>query len=189
MASTVPAQEAKGTVQDTAVTDATTDGKDLFNGLYFGLGEVGRKLIDSDSFIGDPHGRLEKNREAESREAIAKIVASLDEKHPPFFADFSDQLRSGDPRKVEQAIVDGAEKLKEYAEEEDDAYVSRNGALCVANAAIAVNLVAVLNVATYAAAIANVEIWVEDGGGSGQAGAPLNRDEQIAKFTKLLRTI
>jgi SdpC family antimicrobial peptide len=168
------------------VADARADGKTLFSGLYFGQGAVGEKLLESDAFIGDHTGQLEKNSTPEARQAILELTAEIDKASPQFFAEFSADVRSGNPFRVKDAVEAGAAQIEKVAETEAGDGAGVGTCVVAVNVGAFVNVVAGINVATQANVVLELNLWWS---ASADSEAPVKSDEQIAAFTEQLRTI
>lgn len=168
------------------VADAKADGKTLFNGLYFGQGDVGAKLLKSDAYIGDESGQLQKNDTAEAHKAIADLTAAIDKSSPTFFSDFSADIRSGNPFRVKAAVENGAAEVAKVAKVESQDDANSPTCLVTVNVGAFVNVVAGINAATQANVVLELNFWW---GSSAASPAPERSDQQIARFTEQLRVI
>ncbi|MEV0633393.1 hypothetical protein AB0I77_00125 [Streptomyces sp. NPDC050619] len=180
------------TVSAADVVDARADGRDLFSGLYFGQGPIGKKLINSEAFMGDRTGELKKNGTPDRRKMIAALTAVIDKSSPDFFARFSEDIRSGDPYTVQKAFENGINELNKVAKiQKDDGtgtgkcFAALN-AIAYANVGYLANVVAGLNFATQANVLFELNFWW---GSSSSGTGSLSEEEQIARFTEQLRAI
>lgn len=172
-----------------AAKDASFDGKDVFVGLYFGQGHIGKKLVGSGLFAGLPAGQLARNNTADGLKVGSEIVRAIETESPGFFAGFSSNARSGDPRRVERAISDGASLLKRQGarfekNSQQGAWITTKAIahswVVAANAVYAVNVATAVNVVTLAVVVFGLR---DQPGGT----TPLRHDQMVAKLTKLLR--
>ena len=79
--------------------ESAQDGRALFEGLAFAQGSVAKELADSGKFM-DVAALRKENSTAEQRQAASALLDKIQQERPEFFSSFSQQLRSGDPRKV-----------------------------------------------------------------------------------------
>ncbi len=98
--------------------NSADDGLALFTGIYFAQGQVGEYLTDTLAFS-DPDGELAANSTPEALETVAEITDAIAAGNPGFFAAFSEDLRSGDPRRVESALERGIAEIDRYVEAAD----------------------------------------------------------------------
>jgi len=185
-AADAPAGSAVKASAPVKVADARADGKELFAGLYFGQGSVGKKLMKSDAFIGDRTGQLRKNGTPEARKAIAELTTAIDKASPEFFATFSADVRSGNPFRVKDAIDAGTAQVEKVAKVQSEDGTGSGTCLVTVNVGAFVNVVAGINAATQANVVVELNFWWSPPADSPD---PVNSDEQIAAFTKQLRTI
>ncbi|MEW2299149.1 hypothetical protein AB0958_04035 [Streptomyces sp. NPDC006655] len=185
-AADAPASPAVRASAPVHVAEARADGKALFTGLYFGQGTVGEKLLKSDAFIGDRTGQLKKNGTPEARNAITKLAAAIDKASPSFFSQFSADVRSGNPFRVKDAVDAGTAQIEKIAKVQSDDGTGTGTCAVTVNVVAFVNVVGGINVASQANVVLELNFWW-----SARAGdlAPVKSDEQIAAFTKQLRTI
>ncbi|QES46502.1 hypothetical protein DEJ50_00120 [Streptomyces venezuelae] len=181
MANASDTREIPAPADSHADKSATSDGKDLFAGFYFGLGQTGQAIYRNLDFKNDI-GELAKNQTPEGREAVAGIVNDVAKDSPAFFADFSTKLRSGDPVRVDQAMTAGAGQLKKYVDEDAAADLGAGQGKCV------FNFVAAANVATTVTAVNFVALYNKFWTRSAALDEGLSKDETIAKLTTTLRT-
>ncbi|MFD9858287.1 hypothetical protein [Streptomyces alboflavus] len=102
---TVPAAAAGGRPLAAAHTAAppSDDGRNLFAGLAFGQGEVAEKL--SRSHLSDvSEGQAAKANSPGALRYAGHVLDRMEAADPGFFAAFADDLRSGDPRRVQSAL-------------------------------------------------------------------------------------
>ncbi|MER5730378.1 hypothetical protein ABT084_18940 [Streptomyces sp. NPDC002138] len=110
------AKPAKSAVTATArpSVSAKADGEKVFRGLFFGQGQVGADLSKLDLFA---EARQHVDNDDLEEVRASNVVIDLINKHSPgFFADFSTQTRSGNPRKVEKAVTDAQSMLMSVAQ-------------------------------------------------------------------------
>lgn len=172
------------TQQQAAEPGTTADGRALFSGIFFGQGAAAKELVKLDSFSamkeaqrkGDPH----------SRKASHAVLAEIQRNDPGFLAEFSAEVRSGDPFRVEQALLSGGEELAGVVERQGDDQPTQVGTcfwvvavvtvVAAGNAAVAVN-------AVYAGNVAWTVNWAWS---SPKDGNSLARERAVAEFTQLL---
>ncbi|MFJ2816166.1 sporulation delaying protein family toxin [Streptomyces sp. NPDC087294] len=174
--------------------EAAQDGRALFEGLAFAQGSVAKDLADSGKFV-DIATLREENSTAEQRQAASALLDEIQKERPEFFSSFSQELRSGDPRKVESGVAEAGDILKALvAEAEPKAAGTGTGTgRCAAvvlavNVLVAVNLGGALNVsvAVNIQAAGNVVNALNFWSSSAQGENPLTREEQIAELTQVL---
>ncbi|MFE7410245.1 sporulation delaying protein family toxin [Streptomyces laurentii] len=190
------AKTSVSTVAETVVS-AKDDGENVFRGLFFAQGKVGNELAKLDLFS-EARQYLDNNSDEEIRAADA-VMDLINEKSPDFFAQFSDDVRSGNPRRVEQGVVDAQDMLLAIAQEADaNAAPVENGQLCGVTVAVAAAVVHVAAVITAAGAVVTVTIAVGANFVKGKNwfwspepisgdGSQLSKDEAVAQVTEALK--
>ncbi|MHC6624497.1 sporulation delaying protein family toxin [Streptomyces globosus] len=175
---------------------AKADGENVFRGLFFGQGQVGRDLSKLDLFA-EARQHLDNDDLSEVRASNA--VIDLINKHSPnFFAELSAKTRSGDPRQVEKAVTDAQNLLLTVAQKDDKATPVENGQLCGVTVAVGAAVVHVAAVVTAAGAVVTVTVAVGANFVKGKNwfwspqpttgdGTPLSKDEAVAQVTKALK--
>ena len=123
--------------------DAAADGKDLFRSIFFLQGDATRALISEGALSPRPEA-MKTSRSAEMIEAVDTVIDGIDAEHPGFFADFSANLRSGDPYAVEQALVGVADVVEEHFKVIDATNGGDGQGACLAVALAVVGFVVVL---------------------------------------------
>ncbi|HEX7994708.1 MAG TPA: hypothetical protein VF506_12355 [Streptosporangiaceae bacterium] len=165
---------------------AQFDGQELFQAVYFGVGDATILLEDKPGF--DYLEDLEGNSEPEVVEVITDITDRIEAANPGLLNGTVDELRSGDPYLVQGAVDEinlalGVTLEEMAAEYEDDP-----------GAATPLALVAVLGpvfhvaaVVTGAVVVAIVAAVVTVGAfWSRSAGAEQQREQEIADLTAAL---
>ncbi|WP_345669331.1 sporulation delaying protein family toxin [Streptomyces similanensis] len=192
-----PATKASvSTAAETAVS-AKDDGENVFRGLFFAQGKVGEELAKLDLFA-EARQHLDNDSYEEIRAANA-VIDLINKKSPDFFAHFSDNVRSGNPRQVEQAVVDAQDMLLAVAQKADaGATPVENGQLCGVTVAVGAAVVHVAAVVTAAGAVVTVTIavganfvkgknWFWSPEPTSGDGSQLSRDEAVAQVTEALK--
>ncbi|MFG2737477.1 hypothetical protein ACGFX7_21990 [Streptomyces harbinensis] len=161
--------------------NSADDGLALFTGIYFAQGQVGEYLTDTLAFS-DPDGELAANSTPEALETVAEITDAIAAGNPGFFAAFSEDLRSGDPRRVESALERGIAEIDRYVEAADAEVRSDMSGLCIGNVFAVVNVFTVAAAVNIAAVYTAVKYWAPS-----IDGEPLDRDAAVAELTTVLR--
>ncbi|MFF9981200.1 MULTISPECIES: sporulation delaying protein family toxin [Streptomyces] len=180
-----------------APVSAKADGEQVFRGLFFGQGEVGRGLSQLDLFA-EARQHLDNDDLDEIRASNA-VIDLINKRSPGFFAELSAKTRSGDPRKVEKAVTDAQDMLLSVAQKSDTATPVENGQLCGVTVAVGAAVVHVAAVVTAAGAVVTVTVAVGANFVKGKNwfwspqpttgdGTPLSKDEAVAQVTKALKT-
>jgi len=100
-----------------------TDGRAVFQGVFFGVGETGRrldKLWEGKSVVDRIADPINRQRAQVSMDSVTRSVESQD---PTFFRRFASAMQSGQPATVEQALGDGLSRLRAAAGLVDDSTV------------------------------------------------------------------
>lgn len=185
---------AKPAVAVSAVS-AKADGENVFRGLFFGQGKVGRELADLDLFS-EARQYIDNDSPDEIR-ASDIVVELIDKRSPGFFADLSTKARSGDPRQVEKAVTDAQHMLLAVAKNKSAKPVE-DGQLCGVTVAVAAAVVHVAAVITAAGAVVTVTVavganfvkgknWFWSSEPTSGDGTPLSQDEAVAQVTQALK--
>ncbi|MEV0258554.1 sporulation delaying protein family toxin [Streptomyces sp. NPDC050732] len=175
---------------------AQADGENIFRGLFFAQGEVGKDLSRLDLFS-KARQHLD-NESADEKRAANAVISLINKKSPGFFADFSKKSRSGDPRQVEQAVSKAQSTLLSVAKEEKSAMPVENGQRCGVTVAVGAAVVHVAAVVTAAGAVVTVTVavganfvkgknWFWSAEPTSGDGTPLSKDEAVAQVTKALQ--
>lgn len=178
-----------------SAASAKTDGEDLFRGLFFGQGKVGRELAELELFA-DARKSLDNDSLDEIR-ASNIVVELINKRSSGFFADFSAKARSGDPRQVEKAVTDAQHMLLAVAKGKSATPVE-DGQLCGVTVAVAAAVVHVAAVITAAGAVVTVTVavganfvkgknWFWSSEPTSGDGTPLSQDEAVAQVTQALK--
>ncbi|MCH0541062.1 sporulation delaying protein family toxin [Streptomyces sp. MUM 203J] len=185
------------TASAASAVSAKTDGENVFRGLFFGQGEVGRNLAALDLFA-EARQHLDNETPDETRASDA-VIDLINKRNPFFFADLSRQARSGDPRQVEQAVIEAQDMLLSVAKTDKKATPVENGQLCGVTVAVGAAVVHVAAAVTAAGAVVTVTIavganfvkgknWFWSAQPTSADQTPLSRDEAVAQVTKALKT-
>lgn len=162
---------------------ATGDGRDLLRGLVFTQGPVADGLIKA-GFYNDTPEVLEHNRSADAVAAADTLLDIIERNEPTFFADFSTDLRSGDPRRVQSGLETATKVLAAHQTAVDEAVEPYGQGACVM-AVLAVNFAAIGNVL----AVFNAEYaWDVQHYWSQIMQGELAAEESIAQLATVLRT-
>ncbi|MFD4245814.1 sporulation delaying protein family toxin [Streptomyces sp. NPDC058525] len=175
---------------------AKLDGENVFRGLFFGQGEVGRGLSQLDLFA-EARQHLD-NDDLEEIRASNAVIDLINKRSPGFFADLSAKTRSGDPRQVEKAVIGAQDMLLSVAQKDDKAAPVENGQLCGVTVAVGAAVVHIAAVVTAAGAVVTVTVAVGANFVKGKNwfwspqpttgdGTPLSKDEAVAQVTKALK--
>jgi SdpC family antimicrobial peptide len=97
-----------------STVDPAQDGRELFQGVLFLTGPQASLVAEAAQV---PDDLVERNQTTEAMAFVDAVVAAVDEIDPTFFARFAEQLRSGDPFTVEQAITEGREMIVQASEQ------------------------------------------------------------------------
>ena len=136
-----------------------------------------------------------ENSTAEQRQAASALLDKIQQERPEFFSSFSQQLRSGDPRKVESGVTEAGNILKSMsAQAEPKAADAGTGSGRCATVVLAVNVLVAVNlggavnvsVAVNIQAAGNVINALNFWSSSATGESSLTRDEQIAELTQVL---
>ncbi|MFF1376895.1 hypothetical protein [Streptomyces sp. NPDC058308] len=167
------------------------DGRDLYAGLIFLQGDLGKKFAELGSYSGAPDS-YRKNNNAEARRAVAQVLDAITEKEPGFFSAFSAKVRSGDPRKVESGMDQAVKLLTDVTVDEKDTGKNSGDvgtgtgrcAVLAVNVLVAVNVGGAVNVSV----AVNVQAWKnvvnmsraapDDEGG-------ITKEQKVADITRL----
>jgi SdpC family antimicrobial peptide len=87
------------------------DGKSLFMGVFFGEGEVGKRLPE----VWNGKGAIERSTPEMVQQVKRnedRIIQKIEQADPSFFKTFQRELSSGNPLKVEAALNAGAVRLQ-----------------------------------------------------------------------------
>ncbi|MCS0601410.1 sporulation delaying protein family toxin [Streptomyces sp. LP11] len=173
------------------------DGEDVFRGLFFAQGKVGQELAHLDLFA-EARQHLDNDSYDEIRASNA-VVELINKKSPGFFAEFSGNVRSGNPRQVEQAVIDAQNMLLSVAQKAGtSATPEENGQLCGVTVAVGAAVVHVAAVITAAGAVVTVTVavganfvkgknWFWSPEPTAGDGSQLSRDEAVAQVTEALK--
>ncbi|NJQ08428.1 hypothetical protein [Streptomyces lonarensis] len=162
---------------------ATEDGRDLLRGLVFTQGPVADGLIKA-GFYNDTPEVLEHNRSADAVAAADALLDTIERNEPTFFADFSADLRSGDPRRVQSGLETATKVLAAHQTAIDEAVEPYGQGACVM-AIVAVNVLAIGN----AVAVFNAQYaWDIQHFYSQVIRGELGAEESIAQLATVLRT-
>ncbi|MCK8681327.1 hypothetical protein [Streptomyces lichenis] len=171
---------AVGTVQD---------GRDVYAGLIFLQGDLGRKFAELGPYTGAAES-YRKNDNAEARQAVAQVLDAIAEKDSGFFSAFSTQVRSGDPRKVESGMDRAVKLLTEVTVDEKDTTSPKAlGAGDGRCAVLALNVLIVVNVggAVNVSVAVNLQAWknvINMSVAPADEGS-ITKDQKIADITRL----
>ncbi|MFE6403354.1 hypothetical protein [Streptomyces alboflavus] len=97
------AAEGRSLATAHTVAPPPDDGRKLFVGLYFGQGEVAEKLSRSQLFD-VPENQAARANSPDALRHAARVLDRMEAVEPGFFAAFADDLRSGEPRRVQSAL-------------------------------------------------------------------------------------
>ncbi|MFI5966527.1 hypothetical protein ACIA8J_30765 [Streptomyces asoensis] len=173
---------------------AKTDGENVFRGLFFAQGQVGRDLADLDLFA-QARQHLD-NEDLDEVRASNAVIELINKRSAGFFADFGTRARSGDPRQVEAAVADAQHMLLSVAQNKSATPVE-NGQLCGVTVAVGAAVVHIAAVITAAGAVVTVTVAVGANFVKGKNwfwspqpttgdGTPLSKDEAVAQVTRAL---
>jgi SdpC family antimicrobial peptide len=96
------------------------DGRAVFQGVFFGVGETGRrldKLWEGKSIIDRVTDPFMRQRAQASMDSVTRIVESRD---PTFLSRFASAMQSGQPVIVETSLAEGLSRLRAAAGLADD---------------------------------------------------------------------
>lgn len=167
---------------------SSADGAALLRGVFFAQGEIGTKLSALPFFYLSDED-FERNRSAEVVAVVDQIIVAIEEITPGFLGNFSTQLRSGDPFKVERALRGAGEALNQVAElrptiEAEAAGTIVHTEIAIVNAGVlAVAAAVTVTVAAVIALIAVVRQMPRS------AAEKLAAERAIAELTQVLRTV
>ncbi|MFI0774748.1 sporulation delaying protein family toxin [Streptomyces sp. NPDC021212] len=195
--------DARGASARQAATASTVsakaDGENVFRGVFFGQGKVGRELAKLELFS-EARKHLDNNSADEVRASDA-VIELINKRSPGFFADLSGRARSGDPHQVEKAVTDAQNMLLAVAKDNKgkSAAPVENGQLCGVTVAVGAAVVHIAAVITAAGAVVTVTLavganfvkgknWVFSEEPTAGDDTPLSRDEAIAQVTQALKT-
>jgi SdpC family antimicrobial peptide len=88
------------------------DGKSLYLGIFFGEGEVGKRLPEVWSGKSTTE-RSNPDLVQEVKRTEARILDRLEQADSTFFSRFQQEVSSGNPLRVEAVLNDGAKRLKD----------------------------------------------------------------------------
>lgn len=74
-------------------------GADYYKGLVFGLGDVGKVLIDDEK-------KIKALNNPKNRQRVSNIVSSIKEDHPSYFKDLQSAINLKDPSKTLKLLQD-----------------------------------------------------------------------------------
>ncbi|WP_353945226.1 sporulation delaying protein family toxin [Streptomyces sp. HUAS MG91] len=164
------------------------DGRDIFAGLFFVQGEIGQQFAGMPEYT-EAEKNYEANNTAEAKAAADRVMDVIAEADPEFFAGYSSDLRSGDPRKVEAGMADAVTLLNKLADE-DAKELGTGDAKCVVSVLAVQSLVVVTTggaAAVSVAVVAQAWKWVVNASRSTTPGSSdLEKDQKIADITRLL---
>ncbi|WP_326617685.1 hypothetical protein OG863_09880 [Streptomyces decoyicus] len=162
------------------------DGRDIFAGLFFIQGEVGKQFAKMPEYT-EAKKNYKANNSAKAKKATALVMDAIAKKDKGFFAAYSAKLRSGDPRKVEAGMGD-AVKLLNKVVSEDEKDLGEGSGKCVISVLAVQSLIVVTTgggAVVSVAVVAQAWKWVVNA--SVAAGTTdLSKDQKIADITKLL---
>ncbi|MFD7258472.1 sporulation delaying protein family toxin [Streptomyces sp. NPDC059874] len=175
---------------------AKADGQNVFRGLFFGQGAVGRDLAELPLFS-EARQNLD-NGDIDEIRASNAVIDLIDKRDPGFFAGLSRKTRSGDPRQVEKAVIDAQNMLMSVAQKDNSATPVENGQLCGVTVAVGAAVVHIAAVVTAAGAVVTVTVavganfvkgknWFWSPEPTSSDATPLTRDEAVAQVTKALK--
>ncbi|WP_314225671.1 hypothetical protein [Streptomyces zaehneri] len=175
---------------------AKTDGENVFRGLFFAQGQVGRDLADLDLF--SQAREHVDNEDLDEVRASNAVIELINKRSAGFFADFGIRARSGDPRQVEAAVADAQHMLLSVAQNKSATPVE-NGQLCGVTVAVGAAVVHIAAVITAAGAVVTVTVavganfvkgknWFWSPQPTAGDGTPLSKDEAVAQVTRALKT-
>ncbi|WP_159106625.1 hypothetical protein [Streptomyces rishiriensis] len=174
-------------------TEATKDGRLLFEGLAFAQGPVAEKLARSGKFV-DVATLRKENSTAEQMKAVTAVLDRIQKEHSDFFSSFSAKLRSGDPRQVESGVDQAAGILKSLATTKSRTGDTGTGIGRCANVVVAVNVLVAVNLggAVNVSVAVNFQAakWVVTTShfwsATEKGQSSLSRDEEMAQLTQVL---
>lgn len=192
-----PATKSAVSTAKAPAVSVKADGEDVFRGLFFAQGKVGQELAHLDLFA-EARQHLDNDSYDEIRASNA-VVELINKKSPGFFAEFSGNVRSGNPRQVEQAVIDAQNMLLSVAQKAGtSATPEENGQLCGVTVAVGAAVVHVAAVITAAGAVVTVTVavganfvkgknWFWSPEPTAGDGSQLSRDEAVAQVTEALK--
>ncbi|MDQ1018340.1 SdpC family antimicrobial peptide [Streptomyces afghaniensis] len=174
---------------------AKTDGENVFRGLFFAQGQVGKDLSKLELFS-EARKHVDNDTPEEIR-ASNVVIELINKRSPSFFADLSEKARSGDPRQVEKAVTDAQNMLLAVAKDNKSATPVEDGQLCGVTVAVGAAVVHVAAVFTAAGAAVTVTVavganfvkaknWFWSAEPTTGDDTPLSHDEAVAQVTKAL---
>lgn len=167
---------------------SSADGAALLRGVFFAQGAIGSKLSTLPYFYLSEED-FERNRSAEVVAVVDQIIAALEEITPGFLGEFSTQMRSGNPFRVEKALRAAGSALSQVAElrpaiGSEAAGVVVHTEIAVVNAgAVAVAAAVVVAVAAVIVVLAVVRETPRT------PSDQLAAERAVAELTQVLRTI
>ncbi|GAA2265906.1 hypothetical protein GCM10010232_67690 [Streptomyces amakusaensis] len=193
---------AAAPAQGSAVTSVTSerrapvgtaqDGRDLASGIFFLQGEMGRKFAELPTYT-RAKAVYQKNSTPEALQAVAGALDSIAAKNPGFFGDFSVEIRSGDPRRVEAAMNGAVAILTEVTASKESSAQSAvkdmgtGTGFCVVvvlNVLVAVNIGGAVNVSV----AVNLQAWkniVNASVAPASGETDVTKEQQVADITRL----
>ncbi|MFC5156739.1 hypothetical protein [Streptomyces amakusaensis] len=168
------------------------DGRDLASGIFFLQGEMGRKFAELPTYT-RAKAVYQKNSTPEALQAVAGALDSIAAKNPGFFGDFSVEIRSGDPRRVEAAMNGAVAILTEVTASKESSAQSAvkdmgtGTGFCVVvvlNVLVAVNIGGAVNVSV----AVNLQAWkniVNASVAPASGETDVTKEQQVADITRL----
>lgn len=186
-----------------AVKDATSQGKELFKAIYFGVGSQVTAVqgqLNDHSYTSFAEAASKQAGQAEAADAV---VSAIEAKNPKFFAGFHEALTSGDVLRVD-AKFKQVQKIMTNVLQSEPQQVSALAksdtanplaavpvfiwAAAVWDVAAAVNYAVGVNVAVAAAAVVVVYAKVAFWPSATTAGSQLESENSISEFATALAT-
>ncbi|GIJ24188.1 hypothetical protein [Micromonospora lutea] len=167
---------------------STADGAALLRGVFFVQGKIGSRLA-SLPYFHLSNEDFERNRSPEAIAVVDDVIAAIEDVKPGLLGNFSTQMRSGDPFKVEKALRGAGEALRQVAElrpalQSEAAGVIVHTEIAVVNAgAVAVAAAVVVAVAAVIVVLAVVRETPR------MPNDQLAAERAVAELTQVLRTI
>lgn len=179
-----------------SVEYSSSDGKNVFRGIFFLQGELGKELASLDSYNGNEDD-VRANNSDEASAFIDGLIADMEESDPDFFAELSREARSGDPVRFDRSLRQAADLMLEAAPDKIKTLENKDGSseLCVTTAAGAVVVVAAGGVAVVAAVVlesaavahaavyAEVKVWERS---AAEPSSGLSEEEAVIEIIEVL---
>ncbi|TQC44428.1 sporulation delaying protein family toxin [Rhodococcus sp. WS4] len=185
------AEEDDTTTTTTSQVHAVEDGRTTYRGLFFGQGPVAQRLVGDEDFGKLAEG-LESNSTPEAFDAADSFMTAIDSKNPGFFDAFNSDVHSGDPKRIDAALTDGAAKLEQAGVSVEQREVSPDCGVTVFVGAAVVHVAAAVTAAgaavTVTLAVGANLVYAQNWfwGSDSAATSSLSQEEAVADLARTL---